>query len=653
MVSPPGSYGLSALLSVLLSLSTTTIAAITTKGQTVQLNGNSYYIPPTVVATLKGDHHVFGKLEGLQPLTVIRSDASKLTSSILDSLVSTYESIDDVFNTGFLDNIYVWYNGTAKKPSQNVSTHSSWGPKILGYAPAYDTKKSKTVTSSSILPPGPYFLDPSTGAVFEAYLLYSDVMGSFTQGLISVGDSAYDVLPASLQGYASLTIGVPSRLYYTKTAKKPLAGVRLGVKDIYDIKGVKTGCGNRAYYETYPVADSTGPAIQSLIDAGAIIVGKMKTSQFANGETATADWVDYHSPFNARGDGYQDPSSSSSGPGSGIGAYDWLDLAVGSDTGGSIRNPSQVNGCFGNRPSWNLVSLDKVMPMSPLLDTAGFLTRDVQLWRAAAEVLYKEAGLKSFTKYPKSIKTIRFPTTASTPAEGLLIEFVDKLSSFLGGAKVSDFDFNALWESTKPSTVAANTTLNSLLNLTYPILISKQQYPLIAAPLYSDYAAANGGRKPFIDPVPLSRWGWGLTYPDSQLETEIKNKDIFTSWWNTTAQVFDEETCSDSLILYIGSEGSPVYRNVYRSMPGIPSGFAASRIANFAGVPDMAVPIGQALYNSTVTQHQEYLPVSVDFVAPHGCDLMVFNLVNDLVKAGIVKEPNTGSTLYGEEVTYH
>nr|ADI24964.1 unknown [Penicillium aethiopicum] len=653
MVSPTGYYGIPTLLSALLSLSAPTVATITPKGQTVELNGNTYYIPPTVVATLKADSHVFGKLNGLQPLTVIRSDASKLTSSILESLVSSYESADDVFNAGFLDNIYVQYNGTSKNPSENVATHSIWGPKILGYASAYDTNKSKTVTSSSTLPAGPYFLDPSSGGIFEAYLLYSDVMGSFTQGLVSVGDDEYDVLPASLQGYASLTIGVPSRLYYTKTADKPLAGVRIGVKDIYDIKGVKTGCGNRAYYETYPVANSTGPAIQSLIDAGAIIVGKMKTSQFANGETATADWVDYHSPFNARGDGYQDPSSSSSGPGSGIGSYEWLDLAIGSDTGGSIRNPSQVNGCFGNRPSWNLVSLDKAMPLSPLLDTAGFLTRDVKLWRAAAEVMYKDAGLKSYTKYPKSIKTIQFPTNASTPADGLLIDFVDKLSSFLGGASVSALDYNALWESTKPSTVAANITLDSMLSLTYPILISKQQYPLVAAPLYSDYAAANGGRMPFIDPVPLLRWDWGLGYPESQLETEIRHKDIFTNWWNSTVQVSDEETCSDSLILYIGTEATPLYRNVYRSKPGVPAGFHTASIANFAGVPDMVVPIGQALYNSTITLQQEYLPVAADFIAPHGCDLMVFNLINELVEAGIVKQPHTGSTLYGDKVTYY
>jgi len=72
---------------------------------------------------------------------------------------------------------------------------------------------------------------------------------------------------------------------------------------------------------------------------------------------------------------YQDPSSSSSGPGAGAGSYSWLDLTIGSDTGGSIRGPSEVQGLFGNRPSHGLVALDGVMPLAPELDTAGFLTR--------------------------------------------------------------------------------------------------------------------------------------------------------------------------------------------------------------------------------------------------------------------------------------
>ncbi|MFW2516840.1 amidase family protein, partial [Aliarcobacter butzleri] len=84
-------------------------------------------------------------------------------------------------------------------------------------------------------------------------------------------------------------------------------------------------------------------------------MGLQKASQFANGEVATADWVDYHAPFNPRGDGYRDASSSSSGAGASIASYEWLDLAIGSDTGGSIRGPATVQGLFGNRPTHGLV----------------------------------------------------------------------------------------------------------------------------------------------------------------------------------------------------------------------------------------------------------------------------------------------------------
>jgi Asp-tRNA(Asn)/Glu-tRNA(Gln) amidotransferase A subunit family amidase len=61
--------------------------------------------------------------------------------------------------------------------------------------------------------------------------------------------------------------------------------------------------------------------------------------------------VDYLAPFNARGDGYQDPGSSSAGPGAAIDAYSWLDIALGTDSGGSIRIPADLNGVYGNRPS--------------------------------------------------------------------------------------------------------------------------------------------------------------------------------------------------------------------------------------------------------------------------------------------------------------
>lgn len=171
------------------------------------------------------------------------------------------------------------------------------------------------IDAANAIPEGPYFIT-SSGELHQPWRLYSDVMGAFSESTIPNADGSFSVLPANVQGQ-SLAVAVPSRLSYTKTPEKPLAGVRLGVKDIYDVAGMKTGNGNRAWYHFYPEANETALAVQRMIDAGAIVVGKMKTSQFANGERATADWVDYLAPFNPRGDGYQQPSSSSSGPGAG------------------------------------------------------------------------------------------------------------------------------------------------------------------------------------------------------------------------------------------------------------------------------------------------------------------------------------------------
>lgn len=256
--------------------------------------------------------------------------------------------------------------------------------------------------------------------------------------------------------------------------------------------GVKSSYGNRAWYNLYPENNIAGTAIQRLIDAGAQIVGLQKPSQFANGEKATADWVDYHSPFNPRGDGYQDPSSSSSGAGASIASYEWLDLAVGSDTGGSIRNPSEVQGVFGNRPSHGLVPLDNVMPLSEHLDTAGFLTRDPYLWDVAQSVLYGD-NYTSFVDdigepvYPTTVYTVAFPANGSgSDADAILVNFASKVASFVGG-NITALDLAEAWSDANV-TGAQGSTLAEFLYETYATFIGKEQIELVRDPFYADYA---------------------------------------------------------------------------------------------------------------------------------------------------------------------
>jgi hypothetical protein len=488
-------------------------------------------------------------------------------------------------------------------------------------------------TASSALSPGPYFVD-AAGQVYEAWRLFSDVQGAFTESVTSSSDGSYSVLPAGTVGQ-KLAIAVPSRLYFTKTAEKPLAGVRIGIKDIYDIKGLRTSNGNRAWYWLYPPASNTAPPVQNLIDAGAVIVGKMITSQFANGETATADWVDYHEAFNPRGDGYQDTSSSSSGGGAGTASYAWLDVSLGSDTGGSVRGPSQVQGVFGNRPSHGLVSLDHTMPLSPVLDTPGLLARDPVVWMEAAQAMYG-VNITITNKYPKSIKTLSWPTSANGIANRLLMNFLGNVTEHLQ-ANVSAYNVTASFSNDNP-TLAPLTTL---MNLTYALLITKQQIELVREPFYADYAAKHDSRKPFVNPVPLARWGWGANQTNT-VEEAVGNKTIFMDWASSAFLAPSPETCSESLVMYVGSTAQTNPRNVYLREPGVPFGFSNSRISVMSEAPDFVVPVGEAPYNSTITGHVEYLPVTANLMAAKGCDGMLFSLIEELHAKGIVKTALTG-----------
>jgi len=131
---------------------------------------------------------------------------------------------------------------------------------------------------------------------------------------------------------SALTIAVPSRLYFNQTDEKPYAGLRIGIKDIIDLKGLRTGASSRAYTQLHGPRAQNAEIVQSLLEQDFVIVGKPKTTQFADSEWPTGDWVDYHAPFNPVADGYQGTSGSSAGSAAAVAAYPWLDFAIGTDS---------------------------------------------------------------------------------------------------------------------------------------------------------------------------------------------------------------------------------------------------------------------------------------------------------------------------------
>jgi len=163
----------------------------------------------------------------------------------------------------------------------------------------------------------------------------------------------------------------------------PLSGLRFAAKDLYDVAGHVTGCGNPDWARTHEPATRTAPAIEAWLAAGGELVGKTITDELAF--SLAGQNFHYGTPVNPAAPG-RIPGGSSAGSASAV-AGGLVDLALGTDTGGSIRVPAAFCGIFGFRPTHGAVSLKGVMPLAPSFDTVGWFSRDAHLLRKAGEVL--------------------------------------------------------------------------------------------------------------------------------------------------------------------------------------------------------------------------------------------------------------------------
>jgi amidase len=163
----------------------------------------------------------------------------------------------------------------------------------------------------------------------------------------------------------------------------PLAGLTFAVKDIYDIAGQRSGGGNPKRLAEIAPATSTAPSIQKLLDAGARFAGRTQTDELTF--SLMGQNAHYPEPINAAApDRVTGGSSSGSAAAAAAGL---VDIAIGSDTGGSIRAPASFCGLVGLRPTHRAISLDGAMPLAPSLDTFGWFTRDIETYEAVGAVL--------------------------------------------------------------------------------------------------------------------------------------------------------------------------------------------------------------------------------------------------------------------------
>jgi amidase len=223
--------------------------------------------------------------------------------------------------------------------------------------------------------------------------------------------------------------------------EEAVAPWRLGVKDSIAIRGVPTTVGSRVLERQVGPQLRDAVVVARLRRAGWRVVARTNLVELAYGTHGVNPF--FGTPTNAA-DPARVPGGSSSGSAVGV-ALGELDLALGTDTGGSVRIPAAANGIVGLKTSWGSLPLDGVAPLAPSLDTVGILARDIATLARGLEAL--GVPLRRATRRLAALETLE---TSSDAAWGGLVQQavtppVDLAAVHRAGSVVLDVEASASW----------------------------------------------------------------------------------------------------------------------------------------------------------------------------------------------------------------
>ncbi len=174
---------------------------------------------------------------------------------------------------------------------------------------------------------------------------------------------------------------VAERDFAAGRIRGPLQGIPVGLKDNIDVAGIPTTCHSKLLLGNVPTQDAH--VVTRLRDSGAVLLGKLSLNEFATGATSfDLPYPPARNPWNRD----HHPGGSSSGAGAGV-AAGFFPLAIGTDTGGSVRNPAGTCGVVGIKPTFGLVSRRGTFPLSFTLDHVGPIGRTVEDVALALDVV--------------------------------------------------------------------------------------------------------------------------------------------------------------------------------------------------------------------------------------------------------------------------
>src|SRR5882757_5298517 len=210
---------------------------------------------------------------------------------------------------------------------------------------------------------------------------------------------------AELNAFAAIdenavTFAGESDRRYARGLARDLEGIPIVVKDIIDTAGIETRYGSAAYIGNVPRADAR--VVRRLRNAGAIILGKTTTHEFAWGVTTSSDA--FGNTLNPT-DPTRIPGGSSGGSAAAI-AYGVVPASIGTDTGGSVRIPAALCGVVGLKPTYGVLSMEGVFPLAPTLDHLGIICQDAQDLIILTRALGMNVSLDDFGGDNKAMRTM-------------------------------------------------------------------------------------------------------------------------------------------------------------------------------------------------------------------------------------------------------
>src|ERR1700744_1997012 len=166
----------------------------------------------------------------------------------------------------------------------------------------------------------------------------------------------------------------------------PLSGLTFAAKDLFDVAGYPTGGGDHDWARVHPVPTRHAWAVQTLLDAGATLIGKTITDEVSLGILGENAFDG--TPLNTKAPD-RVPGGSSSGSAAAV-AGGLCDTALGTDTGGSVRVPASFCGLYGIRPTHGRLNLSGMLPQAPTSDTTGWFARDAETFAKVSSTMLDE-----------------------------------------------------------------------------------------------------------------------------------------------------------------------------------------------------------------------------------------------------------------------